>query len=267
MNNFYYYRGLGIINDGMHVLIHGEPKSGKKTVATRMVQAMLPYDITKCVYTHEYFRIVTSHNKISELNTWLRRGKFHVEIDLFNLMHSYDVYIISHVLKSLEYGSIGQNGQLQRTYVLLFHFEKASKETQYLLRRVLEKRRYTTFIITARSTGNLCESMTSRFHHLRIPSYIIHNDIAFWKERLNIINGTMSHRLVEYRRIFYELILIGIEAKDIMKHMYTILKQSQLFDPHALVDICASNEHRMVNSLKPIYFLENMIYETFSLLE
>ena len=48
--NFYYYRHLRCIEDGHHVLIHGASMSGKKTLATRLVQSKLNYDMKMCSF-------------------------------------------------------------------------------------------------------------------------------------------------------------------------------------------------------------------------
>ena len=266
MSNFHYYRNSKLIQEHANILIHGYEQVGKKTLATKLVQRMLPYNMTTCEFTHEYFRVETSPNKMSELNTWMRRGKYHIELDFYNTQQTYDVHIMSHILKSHQYTTIGDDGCLHRVYVMLFHFEKASLETQFMLRRIIEKMKNVTFVITTRQLSHVIDSVKSRFATIRLPKTF---DVATdenWKNEIYMIPETvpLHEAIVTYRKVTYDLLLIGVEPKDIIKTFMKCFYDSGLFDNHKITQIFAANEHRMVRSSKPIYHIEYAIYCTFT---
>jgi hypothetical protein len=261
--NFYYYRHLRCIEEGHHhMLIHGSSTSGKKTLATRLVQSQLKYDMKSCPFNHEFFRVETSNNKVSELNTWMRKGKFHIELDFYNTQVSYDVHIVSHILKMLEYGTIGDDGKLQRVYIMLFHFDKASMETQYMLRRCIEKMRFVTFVITARNSCKLIESLKSRFYCIRLPK--ITNDEKKFEIKIEIYD-TVLDTIIHARKRIYEALLMGIEPIDILKGVYHVFLKSGCYDTHQLIHIFSKKDVEMVNSTKPIYHIEHAIYQTLTI--
>lgn len=257
--NFYYYRNRRCIEDGQHILIHGASTSGKKTLATRLVQSQLKYQMSECPFNHEFFRVETSNNKVSELNTWMRKGKFHIELDFYNTQVSYDVHIVSHILKTLEYGTIGDDGHLQRVYIMLFHFDKASMETQYMLRRCMEKMRYVTFVITAKNSSKLIDSLKSRFYCIRIPK-ILSTERVY--PEICIEEGDTSDVIINTRKKIYEALLKGIEPIDILKGIYNTFVKSGCYDCHRLIQIFSRKDVDMAKSTKPIYHIEHAIYET-----
>lgn len=260
--NFYYYRHLRSIEDGHHVLIHGASTSGKKTLATRLVQSQLKYDMKTCPFNHEFFRVETSNNKVSELNTWMRKGKFHVELDFFNTQVSYDVHIVSHILKMIEYGTIGDDGELQRVYIMLFHFDKASLETQYMLRRCIEKMRFVTFVITARNSSKLIDSLKSRFYCIRLPKLICpENKVKMFEMEIEIYES-VSETIVGTRKHIYDALLKGVEPIDILKEIHRVFLKSGCYDVHHLIRIFSKKDTEMVKSTKPIYHIEHAIYQT-----
>lgn len=259
--NFYYYRHMRSIEEH-HVLIHGPSSSGKKTLATRLVQSQLKYPMASCPFNHEFFRVETSNNKMSELNTWMRKGKFHIELDFYNTQVSYDVHIVSHILKMLEYGTIGDDGNLQRVYIMLFHFDKASLETQYMLRRCVEKMRFVTFVITAKNSSKLIDSLKSRFHCIRLPK-LIYPENAYPKFEIHIeTQETMSNIIINARKNIYDALLKGVEAIDVLKGIYESFVKSGYYDRHRLIQIFSQMDVDMVKSMKPIYHIEHAIYET-----
>lgn len=260
--NYYYYRHLRSIEDGHHVLIHGASTSGKKTLATRLVQSQLNYDMKTCPFSHEFFRVETSNNKVSELNTWMRKGKFHIELDFYNTQVSYDVHIVSHILKLIEYGTIGDDGGLQRVYIMLFHFDKASMETQYMMRRCIEKMRFVTFVITAKNSSKLIESLKSRFYCIRLPKLIYpEKEIEKFEIQLEV-SESLSDTIVHSRKKIYDALLMGVEPVDILKEIYEMFLKSGCYDGHQLIQIFSKKDVEMVNSTKPIYHIEHAIYQT-----
>ena len=260
--NFYYYRHLRSIEDGHHVLIHGAATSGKKTLATRLVQSQLNYSMSSCPFNHEFFRVETSNNKVSELNTWMRKGKFHIELDFYNTQVSYDVHIVSHILKMIEYGTIGDDGNLQRVYIMLFHFDKASMETQYMLRRCIEKMRFVTFVITAKNSSKLIDSLKSRFYCIRLPK-LINPEKDTEQFEMNIeLHESVSETIIHARKKIYEALLSGVEPVDILKEIYGTFLKSGCYDAHQLIQIFSNKDLEMANSTKPIYHIEHAIYQT-----
>lgn len=244
------------------MLIHGPSTSGKKTLATRLVQNQLKYPLSSCPFSHEFFRVETSNNKMSELNTWMRKGKFHIELDFYNTQVSYDVHIVSHLLKMLEYGTIGDDGNLQRVYILLFHFDKASLETQYMLRRCIEKMRFVTFVITAKNSSKLIDSLKSRFYCIRIPK-LIYPEKEYPKFEIHIeTRHTLSNCIIDARKKIYDALLIGIEPVDVLKAIYNFFVKSGCYERHRLIQIFSERDMDMTKSTKPIYHIEYAIYET-----
>lgn len=259
--NFYYYRHLRCIEDGHHVLIHGASTSGKKTLATRLVQSQLKYDMKSCPFNHEFFRVETSNNKVSELNAWMRKGKFHIEIDFYNTQVSYDVHIVSHILKMIEYGTIGDDGNLQRVYIMLFHFDRASMETQYMLRRCIEKMRFVTLVITAKNSSKLIESLKSRFYCIRLPKLIYpENDIKKFEMCVELCES-VSETIICARKKIYGALLTGIEPVDVLKGVYCGFLKTGYYDMHQLIRIFSKKDEEMLNSTKPIYHIEHAIYQ------
>lgn len=256
--NFYYYRHLRCIEEGNHILIHGAPTSGKKTLATRLVQSQLKYDLASCGFSHEFFRVETSNNKTSELNTWMRKGKYHIELDFYNTQVTYDIHIVSHVLKMFEYGTIGDDGHLQRIYIMLFHVEKASLETQYMLRRCIEKMRFVTFVLTANRSGKLIDSLKSRFFCIRLPRLIPLEPYAFDIQ----LHESASETIIHARKKIYNAMLSGIEPVDILKGIHETFVKTGCYDVHRLIQIFSKKDWDMVKSTKPIYHIEHAIYET-----
>lgn len=260
--NFYYYRHLRSIEEGHHVLIHGASTSGKKTLATRLVQSQLKYPMAACPFTHEFFRVETSNNKMSELNTWMRKGKFHIELDFYNTQVSYDVHIVSHILKMLEYGTIGDDGNLQHVYIMLFHFDKASLETQYMLRRCIEKMRFVTFVITTTNSSKLIDSLKSRFYCIRLPK-VIYPENAHPKIEIQVeMERPISDTIIDARKKIYDALLRGIEPIDILKGIYAFFVKSGCYERHRLIQIFSQMDVNMVKSTKPMYHIEYAIYET-----
>ena len=260
--NFYFYRHLRSIEDGHHVLIHGASTSGKKTLATKLVQSQLKYQMASCPFNHEFFKVETSNNKMSELNTWMRKGKFHIELDFYNTQVSYDVHIVSHILKMLEYGTIGDDGNLQRVYIMLFHFDKASLETQYMLRRCIEKMRFVTFVITATNSNRLIDSLKSRFYCIRLPK-LIHPENAYPKFEIHIeIEKAVADSIIDARKKIYDALLKGIEPIDVLKAVYDFFVKSGCYERHRLIQIFSQKDADMAMGTKPIYHIEHAIYET-----
>lgn len=263
-HQYYYYKYLPLADDDMpHMLIHGSYAVGKKTLATQLVQSRLPYDMRTCPFSHEFFRVETSSKKMTELNTWMRKGKYHIELDFYNTQPSYDVHIVSHILKSFKYGTIGDDGHLQRVYVMLFHFEKASMETQFMLRRKMEKMRFVTFIITTRNVDGICDSMRSRFFMIRLPR-LTGATPAIDAIHVPDSNAAVHDVILHYRKWSYEQLLVGIEPIDVLKAIHTSFKQSGYFDVHTLIDIFANNNMRMLKSTKPIYHVEYAVYQAWT---
>jgi len=263
--NFYFYRNARVIEDKSHVLLYGAECVGKKTLATRLVQHVLNYDVSKCPFTHEYFKVETSTNKTSELNVWMRTGKYHVELDFYNTQVGYDSYILNHILKNLEYVKLNNDCEFQQFYVLLFHFERASIDTQYMLRRILEKLKYVTFVITTRCASKILDSVKSRFFCVRIPkTFDVPAHLDDWKLSIPLFppNAEVRDVIVMYRKCAYDNMLAGIEPAHILKHLWTLFTDSGLFDKHALSVIFARASAVMTKSTKHIYHIEHAVYQS-----
>lgn len=264
--NFYFYRNVRVIEEKSHILLHGTECVGKKTLATRLVQHVLDYDMSKCPFTHEYFKVDTSTNKTSELNVWMRTGKYHIELDFYNTQVGYDTYLINHILKNLEYVKLNNECEFQQFYVLLFHFEKASIDTQYMLRRILEKLKYVTFVITTRCASKILDSVKSRFYCARIPkTFDVPEHLHAWKETIPMFSvdpTNVKDIIVMYRKCTYNNMINGVETIHILKHLWSLFTDSGLFDNHALVVIFARASAVMTNSTKHIYHIEHAVYQS-----
>lgn len=270
--NFYYYKNVRVIEDNAHIILYGTECIGKKTLATRLVQHMLDYDMSQRPFNHEYFKIETSTNKTSELNVWMRTGKYHIELDFYNTQIGYDSYILSHILKNLEYVKLNNECGFQQFYVLLFHFERASIETQYMLRRILEKLKYVTFVITTRNMSRVLDSVRSRFYCVRIPkTFDLPDGLSAWKESIPMFSNEESLKeiIVKYRKCAYNSMINGVEPTHVLKHLWNIFTDSGLFDIHALTTVFAHTNSVMTKTTKHVYHIEHAVYQalTTALLE
>lgn len=269
--NFLFYRNVRVIEDKANILLYGSECVGKKTMATRLVQHMLDYDMSQCQFTHEYFKIETSSNKMSELNVWMRTGKYHIELDFYNTHIGYDSYILSHIIKNLKYVKLNNDCEFHQFYVMLFHFEKASLETQYMLRRILEKLKYVTFVITTRNVSRVLDSVRSRFYCVRIPKTFDVMPSRNWKESIQMFAHDESTKdiVVRYRKCAYDAMLLGIEPTHILKHIWDIFRNSGMFDQHVLISVFAASNAAMTKTTKHIYHIEHAVYQavTTALLE
>ena len=270
--NFYYYKHVRFIEDNSNIVLYGAECVGKKTLATRLVQHMLDYDMSRCPFNHEYFKIETSSNKTSELNVWMRTGKYHIELDFYNTQIGYDSYILSHILKNLEYVKLNNDCEFQQFYVLLFHFERASMDTQYMLRRVLEKLKYVTFVVTTRNMSRVLDSVRSRFYCTRIPkTFDPPESLREWSESIPMFSNEESLKdvIVKYRKCAYDCMVIGVEPTHILKRIWNLFMDSGLFDIHVLIAIFARTNAVMTQTTKHIYHIEHAVYQalTTALLE
>ena len=195
-------------------------------MATRSAQSHAGLRHVPVSVHHEYFKIETSSNKTSELNVWMRTGKYHIELDFYNTQIGYDSYILSHIIKNLKYVKLNNDCEFHQFYVMLFHFEKSVVGNQYMLRRILEKIKYVTFVITTRNVSRVLDSVRSRFYCVRIPKTFDVMPSRNWKESIQMFAHDESTKdiVVRYRKCAYDAMLLGIEPTHILKHIWDIFR-------------------------------------------
>lgn len=257
--NYYFYGVVNILESNQHIILYGKEGAGKRTILHKGLSRLLGYDTTKCNYVHEYIKVETNTKNI-ELNAWLRKGKHHIELDMYNTQKSYDMYFVSHMINQATHVKLNDKGELSIYYIMLHHFENASHECKCMLRRSLEKNKYVKLLITTTNYSSIPSMISSRCCSMRIP---LLKDIPqmFWVKKIQIdLERPLNKIIIEYRSIFYELLILCINPADIMKELYRYFRMSNKFEQISLINIFASCEHQMCNSQKIIYHIEYCIY-------
>lgn len=148
-------------NNISNLLIYGKEGNGKYTFVKLILKKLYGDSIDNT-------RIKTFDIKNKKVKINYLCSSYHIEIDL-RLYKQWDKYIINDFLKSLVYtNNVGHN--IHKIIVML-HSECLSHQSQYALRCIIEKTKYTArYIFTCNSYTKMADPIISRFLCLRLKT-------------------------------------------------------------------------------------------------
>ena len=144
-----------------NILIYGPDGSGKQTILRLVLKELYGTSIINS-------KIETFEIKSKKINLNYNSSSYHIEIDM-RLYKQWDKYIVDFFLKSIVYTkNIAHN---IHKIIIILHAENLSKQSQYALRRIIEKTKLTArYIFTTNSLSKIADPIRSRFQTLRLRS-------------------------------------------------------------------------------------------------